>query len=254
MSLIGVRERVARESGRHDLVSDFAAGTYTDSGNGVSTAFINDGQRLLDRKANFVKGYSWLKKDVTAGTYKLNFRYCSAVKEVWAMNASTDRYKLVKKDLSYIRKNYGDVYASLSQGDPEMYSPLVVNLAPDQIALTTTDYTDEFTYDYEEILFSDTADHFYYSGILWMPPVGETFTISILGRFWSPILSADADKTFWTEVHPDILALATMYCIERTYRNREGMADYMSAIMDAIGDIDRNLVEQEVQDKDSMEG
>lgn len=254
MSLLEIRERVAREFGRHDFCTDFAGADYTDGSSGVSDAFINDGQRVLDRKANFVKGYSWLKKDVTAGIYKLNFRHCSAIKEVWAMNADTDRYKLRKRDLSWVRNEYGEAYANLTQGDPSDYSPLIVNLVPDQIALKTTDYTDEFTYDHEEILFADTADHFLYSGIMFMPPVDETFTISVLGRFWSPPLSSDTDETFWTEVHPDILSLATMYCIERTYRNREGMADYMSTIMDAIGDIDRNLVEQEVQDKDSMEG
>jgi len=253
MSLIEVRERVARESGRHDLVKDFANGDYTDSGNGVSNRYVNDAQRFLDRKANFIKSYSWYKKDVSIGSYKVNFRYCSAIKQVWFM-ANGGRYRLDKKDLSWLRRAYGDVYANLTQASPLYYAPMVLNLSPDQVALTSSDYVNEFTRDFEEILFTDEAEHFLYSGVLWMPPNAVASTVSILGRFWSSPLSVDADKSFWTEVHPDILSLATQYVIERTYRNREGMADYMTAIMDAIDDIDRDVVEEEVQDLNQMEG
>jgi len=254
MSLLEVREEVARWSGKHDLVTDFGGDDFTDSGNGVSNWLINSGQRLLDRKASFAKRFSWLKKDVAVGTYKLNFRHCAAIKEVWAQSALDDRYQLGKKSLNWMRKEYGDVYADLTQGDPSYYAPLVVGLAPDQATLTTSDYTDEFTYDHEEILFSDTADHFLYSGIIFMPPVGEIFTVSVLGRFWSPPLSNDTDKTFWTEVHPDVLVLAALYCLERFYRNREGMNDYMVAIMDTVADLDKDVVEEDVQDLDSMGG
>ena len=254
MSLIEVRERLARESGRHDLVKDFAGGDYSDSGNGVSNRLINDAQRLLDRKASFIKAYSWHKKDVSVGTYRLNFRYCSAIKEVWFMPDGGDRYKLAKKSLSWIRAEYGGAYSEMSEGTPLYYAPRIVNLGPDQVDLTSQNYTDEFSNDYEEILFSDEGEHFLYNGVLWMPPNETAGTISVLGRFWSPPLSDDNDKSFWTEVHPDILSLAAQYVLERTYRNREGMADYMSAILDALDDLDREVVEEEAQDLDQMEG
>lgn len=251
MSLLSVRETFATDSGRHDLVTDFSGDDFSDNG---ADRFLQAGQRLLDRKASFVKGYSWYKKDVSEGGYKLNFRYCTAIKQVWAMEADTDRYRLTRKDLDWIRAKYGKAYADLTTGSPSYYTPIVANLGPDQVALTTSNYTDEFTYDYEEILFSDTADHFHYNAILWMPPLNKTYTISILGRFWSPILTGDTMETFWTEVHPDILVLSALYCLERTYRNREGMADYMTAILDAISDLDRDMVEEEIQDHDRMEG
>ena len=254
MTLIATREELARWSGRHDLVTDFAGGDYTDSGNGVSTKLINAGQKVLDRKALHIKRYSWHHEDVDAGAYSLNIRYCSSIKEVWAMNATTDRYPLDKVDLRWLREEYGEVYSELSQSDPSYYAPLVMSLAPDQAALTSSNYTGTFTYDHEEILFSDEAAHFLYSGILWMPPVDETFTISILGRFWSKPLSSDTDTSFWTEVHEELLVWAALYVLEGNYRNREGQRDYMQMIVDALADLDRDLVEEEAQDLDTMGG
>jgi len=254
MSLIAVREKFALLSGRHDFVTDFAGGTYTLADNSLADWFINSGQKLLDRKASFAKAYSWYKKDVSAGDYKLNFRYCVAVKEVWAKTADEDRYELTKKPYSWIRNRYGETYSDIQQGDPGCYAPIVVSLSPDQIALTSADYTDEFTYDEEEILFSDTADHFLYTGILFMPPSDEDRTISIKGRFWSPPLSSDTDKSYWTEVHDDILIAASLYQLEKFYRNREGMRDYMSTILDDINDLDKDVVEEEAAKADQMEG
>lgn len=254
MSLLTVRQQFAELSGRHDLVTDFAGGTYTNNAANIGADFFLDaGQRMLDRKFSGIKSYAWYKKDVTVGTYKIKFQSTATVKEVWCMNATTDRYQLEKKDYNWIRVNYGEVYSNLSQGAPEYYSPLVMNLAPEQAALTTVTRTTEFTYDHEEILFTDTADHFNYQGILFMSPADTTYTMSILARFRSVTLTGSV-KTFWTEVHPDILVLAGLWTLEKFYRNREGMNDYMQAILDAVIDLEKDSVEEEVQDLDQMWG
>lgn len=252
MSLIAVRERFARESGHHELVDDFAAGTYTDNG---ADFFINAGQRMLDRKASFLKSYSWYKKDATVGTYKLAFQYCTAVKEVWMMATGEARFELTIKDLNWIRANYGESYSTQAQGTPAYYAPISIGLSPEQEALTAvggaSPYTAQFTNDAEEITF---GNHFAYNGILWMPPTDKTYTVSILGRFNSKTLATDTDVTWWTESHPDLLVLAAMWALEGFYRNTEGQRDYMTMISDAIGDLDRDVVEYEVQHINEMEG
>jgi hypothetical protein len=249
MSLLAVRRDFAKLSGRHDLVTNFGAGTYTDNG---ADFFLDSGQRMLDRKAGFLRAYAWYKKDVAVGSYKLIFQKSAVVKEVWVKCSGEDRYQLEKKDLEWLRTEYGDDYSALDQDAPLYYSPMPINLAPTQSALTGTTYTTEFTYDVEELSLP-TDDYNAYSGILFMPPVDQTYTVSVLGRFESKTLTGDV-KTWWTEVHPDILILAGMWSLERFYRNSEGQRDYMLAINDAINDLDRDLVEQEVQDIDEMEG
>jgi hypothetical protein len=249
MSLLTVRRDFAKLSGRHDLVTNFAGGVYTDNG---ADFFLDGGQRMLDRKAGFLRSYAWYKKDVAIGTYKLIFQKSAVIKEVWAKCSSEARYQLDKKDLEWMREEYGDDYSSLDKATPLYYSPLVINLAPTQSGLTGTTYTTEFTRDAEELSLP-TDDYAAYSGILFMPPVDEAYTISVLGRFESKTLTEDV-KTWWTEVHPDILVLAGLWSLERFYRNSEGQRDYMLAIQDAVNDLDKDLVEQEVQDIDEMEG
>jgi len=254
LQLSEIRQQFATLSGRHDLVADFSGDDFDDNG---ADWFLDCGQRWLDRKATHKKMYSWYKEDITAGDYKLNFRYCTAVKEVWVMGADTDRAQLSKKDYNWMRSEYAEGASNEDQGVPKYYSPIVLNLGPDQIALTSSDYTDEFTYDADEILFSDTADHILYHGILFMPPSDRTLTVSVLGRFWSPPLypsKADTLKTYWTVHHPDILILAALYSLEGFYRNREGQRDYREQLVEALVDIDAGEAEEEVQDASSMEG
>lgn len=254
MSLIAVRQLFATDSGRHDLVTNFAAGTYTNVG---ADRFINAGQRMLDRKASFLKSSAWYKKDCLVGVYKLQFRHCIAMKEVWAKCSGEARFPLNKADLDWLREEYGDTYSTLTTGVPEYYAPLVQGLASDQSALTSVNYTAQFTEDFEEITFADygtNAGHTMYQGIIWMPPLDKTYTISVLGKFYSKPLSADADVSFWTEQHSDLLVLAAMWALEGVYRNSEGQNDYMKVINDALFDLDKDVVEEEIQGINQMEG
>jgi len=236
-------------------VTDFAGGDYSNNADNIGADFFIDaGQRMLDRKASYIKAYMWYKKNVTSGTYKLKFQQAASVKEVWIMSETYGRYQLRKKAYEWIRNNYGDPYSDITPGKTLYYSPLVMSLSPEQSALKTTDYSSEFTMDFEEITFADEAEHYDYRGILLMPPPEELSTVSILGRFRSRKLTSDSVKTFWTEVHPDLLVLAAMWALERFERNREGMSDYMSAIEESLFDLGKDMVEEEVQDLDEMEG
>lgn len=252
MSLVSAREEFARRSGRHDLVTDFAGGDYSDNG---ADFFLNSGQRYLDDRASFLKSYAWYRTDLAVGGYRVEVEDCISIKEVWTMDSDNGRSKLEKKDLEWLRREYNDPISDLTQGDPAYYSPLVVGLAPEQSSLTAAGgsdpYTAEFTYDWEDLTF---GDHWRKKAIWVMPPTDSIKTVSILGRWYSKRLSADTDKTYWTEVHEDLLVLAGMYALERFYRNSEGMRDFERAIEGRLLDIDKNDVEEAVQDLDQMGG
>jgi hypothetical protein len=254
MTLEEVRAKFCELSGRHDLVVDFANEDYTDNG---ADFYLNNGQKFLDGEYTGIKRYSWHKEDVSLGTYKIKFRRCDAIKEVWVKKSGESRVMLAKRDYSWIRKQYGDDYSDLDNGIPVNYCSLILNLEPDQIDLTTLNYTNTFTQDVEDILFSNTASHHLYSGILILPPVDGIYTISVLGRFWSPPLYPNADddlETFWTVAHPDTLILAGMFSLEGFYRNTEGQKDYLVQINKTLNILDANDAEDEAQDIDQMEG
>jgi hypothetical protein len=308
MSVLAVREQFARQSGRHDLVTTFGS-VYTDNG---ADFYLNAGQRMLDRKASFLKSDSWYRADVPVNTYKLTFPYSTSIKEVWRTNA-TGRFQMEKKDLDWLRANYypylstsytsgslvigntyyivtyvaGDSFTSvgaasnatgitfvatgtsptwangstlqditiaLATGPPLYYAPVQSGLAPSQRDITALNYSNTFTYDYEDVIF---GNHWLYNGVLFLPPTEGTYTISILGRWLSaPIAdTSPVTTTYWTEVHPDLLVMAGQWALEALqYRNREGMADFLAAINDAIKDLDADVVEQESAAITQMEG
>jgi hypothetical protein len=234
MALLAVRTKFVQLSGRLDLAN---VTTFADNG---ADWFINAGIRMLDRKANHVKSFAWYNKDLTAGQYSLTPKYMQSVKEVWATKSDNVKVPLVRKTQSWLRENYGDQFSSVL-GDPEIYAPIVVGLAP-ELSTSTLASHPTFTNDDEDIVYED---HFAYSGILIFPAAQETTTISILGRFNSKILSTDTDKNFWTEMHPDICVLAAMWALEGFYRNTEGQNDYLNSILDGLSDLDKDVVEDE---------
>ena len=243
MALLAVREKFAELSGRHDLVVDFAGEDYDDNG---ANFYLQNGQRMLDRKFTDRKGMAWYKEDISAGAYSLDFRYCKFIEEVWAKASGEGRYRLEKKSLAWMRNTYGDAYADQDQGMPVYFAEKVLNLGPDQVALTAATYETEFTGDAEELMLADT-DHVLYTGILFMPPADTTYTISVKGKFDSPSLvdGADTLTTYWTERHPDALVLAGMWSLEGFGRNTAGQQDYLQMILDILNDVDAEEAENE---------
>ena len=53
------------------------------------------------------------------------------------------------------------------------------------------------------------------------------------------------EETYWTEVYPDALVLASLHELEANYRNREGTKDYLVQIEEKLKGIDHELVFEE---------
>ena len=254
MQLSTIRQKFCELSGRHDLVTDYAGADYSDNG---ADWYLDNGQKYLDKKFTHIKRNAWYKKDIAVGDSTLEFRYCDVIKEVWVEGSGIDRHQLEKKDLNWMRSNYAEPHANMTGGEPAYYTPLVLNLGPDQIALTSANYTAQFTYDADEIMFTNEGDHILYSGIMWMPPADVIYTVSVLGKFWAPPLypsKGDTLETFWTAHHSDTLILAAMRSLEGFYRNREGQRDYEVQILESLDDEDKIAAEEEAQDASSMKG
>lgn len=285
MSLSDIRERFITASGRRDLIT----GSGADNG---ANFYIGAGVRLLDLYGTHSKRRAWYRKDIAAGDIKLAFRHCLAIEQVWLSNAD-GRNMLTKKGLGWLRENYQDTgsssafaqclntdghvlttvnlaggrtrrvctvgghsyYSTLELSAPTYYCPLVGGLAPDQSTLTEDNYTDEFTYESEDIIFkSGTTEHYAYNGILFYPPSDGIYTISVLGIFMSKPLVNDDDANFWSEVYPEQLVQAAMAVLEGFYRNTEGRKDWAAVVDDILGGIDSLEAEQDAAGISQMEG
>lgn len=234
MTLAEVRAKFVDLSGMNNLVK----GSGADNG---ANFLINAAQRYLDGRQDSPKSLAWYKEDVAVDGYKISFTKTRSIREVWITNAD-GRAELVKKPLKWMKENYAKVISELDTGTPLYYSPIVMGLSPDQDDLTAENYTDEFTYDFQEIMF---GSHYAYDGILFLPPAGETYTVSVLGKFYSKEMTSDTDKTFWTERFPEILIQATYLMVEEFHRNSEGVNDWEAVITRHLRGVDFDMADQE---------
>ena len=246
LTLVQLRQKIAEQDGRLDLVNI----DWTDNG---LDYYINAGSRFLDSYRLTPKSYKWLKKDIAVGDYFISVERLLALKEVWMRDATTG-WQLVKKSLGYIKENYPGAVSGIGSGLPTYFARVVTGLAPEQRALTSVNYTNEFTFGSEDIIFSDQDDgHYKHAGILWMPPTSGIYTIEILGQFMSDPLVAETDRNFWTTQFPEVLMEATNMIIEKTYRNTAGVKDRMGAIDNYLIGLDHNLVEEEISGRNQMD-
>ncbi len=245
-----IRTKFVELSGRYDLTTN----TEEDSG---ADFFLNAGQKYLDRLMDTGKMNARYPVIVAAGTYIVKSVGIRAIREVWAGNAD-GKYQLIPDTLQKLREEYSEEFSDVSQGTPAYYAPAVFRPYPDTLASVTGMYNVSDLLLYNAVA---PAQHFNYNGIVIMPPPDGTYTIEILGLFYSPTLSATLAgvtwtqvKSFWTEVHPETLIAAALFKLEGFYRNTEGSKDFKATVMDDIVGLDHDAVEEELTGDMQMGG
>lgn len=242
MALSDIRSLVVEMSGRADL----NAPPYT-----FLDMLINSGQRLLDRLYSGHHSVGRYFVDIASGSIFTSFKYSRAVKEVWVAN-SEGRTRLVKVDLSEMKRYYAEDKSDIDSGTPAYYStaivrPLVSGSTPEIV--TPGSFGQSWVLD--DVV---SSDWYTYGGIIWMPPADESYTMEIVGLFSSIPLSSTNTKSYWTENEPQLLAYAALYYLETSYRNTEGARDWMNAIITDINEMIKDNIEWEIADVDNMLG
>lgn len=220
MNLKEIRELFVKHSGRYDLVKDTT--NWEDNG---ADFFINEGQRLLDRKADISKSDAIIEKTLKAGQRLLKLDNCRVIEEVF-LTKDNDEVVFLKK-VNYL--DFKEEYEGKDEpGEPEEYSDTDLRFGRANKGSAK------------------------YKGILIGPKPSKDYSISVRGKFYSLSLKEKDDYSFWTMEHPMTLVHASMYAIESFYRNTQGMSDQMVAITDAINDLNFDEVESEIQQYNKM--
>jgi hypothetical protein len=246
-----VRKKFVELSGRYDLI------TNTDEDNGADF-FLNAGQKYLDRMLDSGKMVARYPVLLTAGTVVAKTIGLRAIKEVWIADSAGQKSQLERKAIADLRACYDEESSDISRNTPLYYAPAIFRPYPDTLATVTG------MKDVEDLLLYSVgapAQHFNYNGIIVMPPPDATYTLSIWGLFYSPTLSATLAagtwtqvKSFWTEVHPEILLSAGLFKLESFYRNTEGAKDFKQTVMDDMTGLDFDSVEEDLVGDLQMRG
>lgn len=234
MNLLQIRQQFRTLSGRHDLVTSAGADAGADF-------FINAGQRHLDRLDETQKSPGVAYRFCNIGHCSVFFPYCRAVKEVWATSL-TARWQLEKRDLADLIAGYFTTYLSgIDTGTPLYYAPAVTRSVPATSKITAAEFEAFAGY-----VMTMSGDHHEYNSVLIAPPVNEKIGVEIKGLFYTEALEDDTDKSYWSEVHPELLIMATQRQIEVFNRNSQGVRDWDAAIAEATSGIGKDLVEEEI--------
>ena len=237
-----VRKKFVELSGRYDLIK------VTDEDDGADF-FLNAGQKYLDRLMSSGKMVARFPVVVSAGTYLAKSVGIRSIKEVWAGNVD-GKFQLLPDTLQKMRETYSEEFSSVPQGTPKYYAPAIFRPYPDSLASITN------MYNVSDLLLYNAAapaTHFNYNGIVIMPPPDGTYTIEILGLFYSPTLVATLSGStwtqtlsYWTEVHPETLIAAALFKLEGFYRNTDGAKDFKNTLMEDVTGMDHDAVEEDI--------
>lgn len=239
MNLLQVRQWFVRESGRYELVTNTS--TWADNG---ADAYINAGQKMLDRRVELRKSYGRYFSNILAGENVVTFQAARAINEVWTFAAGIARTKLEKKDMIWLRQQYNNMETQ-DFGTPRYWAPAILRLAPEEV-MTTTVLDLDIISGYLDI---QVDDHFAYNGVVLFPPTDLDITVEIWGMFYSQELTGDTSTSFWSVVHPELLVMAAQCVLEKFNRNSEGVRDWMAAIDNDLRDITFDFVEDELPEE-----
>jgi len=243
MNLLQLRTQFRSESGRFDLVN----ADFSDNG---ADFYINAGQRYLDRLINTPKSVGRVFRELPVGAYHAIFPYCRAIKEVWVASGTDDeRWQLEKKSIQDIRAEYTGSWTGLDTGDPLYYCPAVLRAVPE------TDRTPVGSLDafigFADVMF---GEHYSYNGVLIVPPPDQILHVEIWGLFYSPSLDQDAHKSYWSELHPEVLLMAAYRQLEVVNRNTQGVNDWKNSINETLFGVGKDVVEEDIAEVSQMEG
>lgn len=220
---------------------------------------INAGQRYLDRLMDNDKSIGRRFVDVVAGDYIVTFEECRSILEVWfqGVDSSGDVKRmplnrveqgiegLLGIDRRTAREHYTAMHGDLDNGWPLYWTPAQLRLQTDR------DGTTGGLGGFADVL----ADGFQtYNGIVFRPPTDVSGSVEIIGNFYVMQLNEDVDSSFWSDVHPDVLLMATLRSFEISQRNRAGVEDWTAAIASVVEGIDMDAAREESADTTEMNG
>ena len=243
MTLLSVRTLAVQLSGRYDLVNADGATPESGSDNGMNS-FINSGQRYLDMFIDSKKSDGVSYETLAIGSWYLPLQNVRALEDVWANN-TTDRWRLERKTLVWMKENYTELITATTSGSPLYWAPALLR----GISVTNKDSLGAFfNYSLTQTAYEN------YSGLIILAPTDVALVIEVIGKFWSPTLTSDTDTSYWSEVHEMLLVWASLRQLEVSYRNREGASDWDAAIANYLMGLDKDEIQEQISSTDQMEG
>lgn len=233
-NLQDIRRDVVTTTGRQDLIRPLYDEAYYPDADLLNVDFfIHAAQKFLDDKVDFPGASAEVSVEVSADDYFITVPLCRIINDIIIEDSSGEAYTLQKKIENDLILVYGaPPFSVTSPGRPLHYSPAskrnhtAGNTAAAILKLS------------RQLYIAPTPD--------------EAYTLRVLGKFYSAPLTADEEVNWWTQVYPHTLVQASVYMIERFYRNSEGARDALQGVEQDLYGIDSNVAEDDAAQHTSM--
>jgi hypothetical protein len=249
MNLLDIRKQVVALSGHYELVVDTV--DYED--NGVDN-FIYQGQRMLDRKIDFTFSEGSYFVDLTIGQFTLPLSDCRVIEEVWIMDENgrkrvefVDQSTLRGKDIPFAREWFVKPFSKMEKGLPQYFYPSSLRRAPDN-GVTTGDSATLKSY----LAIKNPTTSF--NGIVFVPPADKTYSIEVIGMWYTPKLVENDDENYWTVNYSNLLVMGALHQISSLYGGAESADNWDKKIDNELQDLEKDHVYTDNWYIDSMEG
>lgn len=221
MTLAEIRKMFVKLSGRYDLV-------LPDGSDDGADFFIKEGQKFVERLAETDGSGGKVSIDLVVGDYQTSLN-ARIIESVVVVKEDGERWPLEKVLFSDLNRFYSEQPGNISNSVPLYYAPVPAKN------------------------FGDISDG-NYKAIQIFPPTDSNITLEIFGKVYAKELSEDYDSNFWSEKFSMVLVLSAMRYLEVTNRNREGVKDYETAIANELTLAEKDFVEQEIAEFDTLGG
>ena len=229
MSLLEIRQKFVVSYGRYDLVTDETS--WVDNG---ADWFIRAGQRYLDRLIETGDARARYFATLLTGRHTLQIPTARVIEKVFRITTK-GRFQLPEATTDSMRLLLMELAEDGTTGAPSYYTTRPVRIAKDSNLMALRG-------DYATVSYNDIGT----GGIFFGTIADADYALEIEGLFHSPDLTTDESKSFWTEIHPEILVAASFMSLERFYRNFEGSKEAKAQVDDLIKQLDFDYVAQEI--------
>jgi len=229
MSLLIVRQKVIKFSGRYDLVTDGATAAV-DNG---ADFFINAASRVLDMEGDQDRALKYYTGGLATDACQIQLLDCRAVLRVWWENSDGEWIKLEPaRDYEELLEDYPELTGTES-GTPLMWAREPIHRDPRN---------------------QGTSPSMATMGIVVMPPTDTGVNIRVYGKFYEKTLTENSDANYWSEEHPLLLTYAALREMETTYRNTQGASDWENRVQKYLASISKEIAEASDAYTMEMEG
>lgn len=245
--LQAVRPIFIRASKHYELTDD---GTPTGDDNGAD-AWINAGQKWLDREVSHPFQMRRTQRALAVGDFQVEIEKLISIESIAIVADTVDTGHADITD-NYLqpgefRRKFASPIDQWDSGKPGYWTLNVAGLDPEHRAKEDADYVSDGIIDEDDTIYGDgTNANYTDQGILFHPVCDAVYTLKILGRFYSPTLAVNADKSFWTVHEPHILAYAAAMMLEMSMRNQAGVRSWQEALLPLLNSLDNHAVEHEL--------